>query len=903
MSRFAVWLDFFAAWIDASIGLVLVVKWTVVLALAWLAHGILAGWNPRWRVMLWRSAVVGLALVTVLSTTVPPIVTFQSGPRDQPSVDLARTAPASRAIKGRGAPAIIPQRETPVPIRPVAAVSSSVVPIRHDEPRPAPAAAEAQGSPWGACIGPWLWPAWLAGVLVLTARLTVGSRSLARVIKRSSSPPDAVIRECLMIAERLGCRGPVRVRRTSDVAIPCLAGLWRSVLLLPERECEEVRPDDLRAILAHELAHARNHDLAWNREVHFASILLWFHPLASRIRAVHAAACGAVCDAVAADLLGDVASYGRTLARLAVRAARPSSAHGLAMARTSDVRRRLDALNRQVFRASLSWRRVMPALFVGSVPLVLIGGFAFTRAEQAASTSQANDAAKPVDPMMAEKMTLRAVLAETNEPIEGVSIAYRRNRPDGTNEKGTVTTGKDGTATIEYPASFKTGYFEITASKPKLAPLYLLWDDKRHPLELPSNKLLRFEPGTLIGGIVQDESGHPIDGATVELNGLPTEYEGSNNSFTLSKTKTNAQGRWRLDVAPKILSGVWVSAKDPRYQQGAGEIIASLGRDSVMILKKCLTVTGRVVDSAGRPVKGAGAFIGHDSFDPFTVTGTTNERGEFILENCAAGPKIVTVQADDFAPHVRDVRVDERTAPLEIQLMEPGSVLRCKVVDIEGKPVAGAFFGADSWRGRRSIHFTAKTDKDGRIEWRSAPNDVVLYHTGKIGYMSSRHVPLTATGREQVITIYPELVITGRVTDVHTGQPLPRFRLTRGQKYEGQTETDWAVNEAVDITGDRYTMRFSEPWGLFFARVEVPGYQPAESRAFKSTERNPTFDFALVRGEEPLSGIVLLPDGKPAVGAEIVVDTRELGYLMQAGKFDRRANVPTVTAGPAAGSC
>ena len=97
------------------------------------------------------------------------------------------------------------------------------------------------------------------------------------------------------------------VRRTSEVATPCLAGLWRPVLLLPERECDDGRPDDLRAILAHELAHARNHDLAWNLAAHLASILLWFHPLAWRIRAAHAAACDAVCDAVAADLLGDVA--------------------------------------------------------------------------------------------------------------------------------------------------------------------------------------------------------------------------------------------------------------------------------------------------------------------------------------------------------------------------------------------------------------------------------------------------------------------------------------------------------------------------------------------------------------------------------------------------------------------
>ena len=95
------------------------------------------------------------------------------------------------------------------------------------------------------------------------------------------------------------------------------------MLLLPEQAVRRRATDELRAILAHELSHARNHDLAWNFAAHVASILLWFHPLAWRIRAAHAAACDSVCDAVAADLLGDVASYGRTLARLAVRAAWP----------------------------------------------------------------------------------------------------------------------------------------------------------------------------------------------------------------------------------------------------------------------------------------------------------------------------------------------------------------------------------------------------------------------------------------------------------------------------------------------------------------------------------------------------------------------------------------------------
>jgi hypothetical protein len=46
MSLFPRWLNFSAGFSDASIGLVLIVKWTVVLALTWPAHGTLFGLIP-----------------------------------------------------------------------------------------------------------------------------------------------------------------------------------------------------------------------------------------------------------------------------------------------------------------------------------------------------------------------------------------------------------------------------------------------------------------------------------------------------------------------------------------------------------------------------------------------------------------------------------------------------------------------------------------------------------------------------------------------------------------------------------------------------------------------------------------------------------------------------------------
>jgi hypothetical protein len=61
-----------------SIVLVLVVKWTVVLAMAWLVHGMLAGRNPHRRVAPWRTTVVGIALGALLSSA--PLIVVGDGP-------------------------------------------------------------------------------------------------------------------------------------------------------------------------------------------------------------------------------------------------------------------------------------------------------------------------------------------------------------------------------------------------------------------------------------------------------------------------------------------------------------------------------------------------------------------------------------------------------------------------------------------------------------------------------------------------------------------------------------------------------------------------------------------------------------------------------------------------------
>ena len=280
---------------------------------------------------------------------------------------------------------------------------------------------------------------------------------------------------------------------------------------------------------------------------------------------------------------------------------------------------------------------------------------------------------------------------------------YRRSRFDGTNQKGTVTTGKDGMATIDYPASFKTGYFEITAKQAKARAhlpavgrqasprwIYLPRRSCDSSRERRSVALSRTSPGI------------PSRAPRLSLRATDRvrRYECASR---WARLKTDAQGRWHMDVVPsETLAVSRCTVNHPRYRQD--------WRPRVSRPRQChRSQEGADGDRAGRrrrrPAGQRGqGLIGHDTFDPFAPTGTTNERGEFTARKLRPRPDRSS-RSRPKGSHLRsrDIRVDEQTAPVEIQLTEPGSVVRGKVVDVEGKPVAGAFFAADTWRGHRSL--------------------------------------------------------------------------------------------------------------------------------------------------------------------------------------------------------
>src|SRR5262249_14747998 len=159
------------------------------------------GRNPRWRVALWRGAMLGIATIAVLAS-VPPIVKYPIGP-DVPQRPVERQVELRVPLRIEPIPPTVivarpepPRTITPVSIAPDAPTEYSpdlaAIP-RPTEPVPTPAPPSA-AEPWALRVSTlarsWTPSIWLAGMLVLTARLVLAGLALDRLVRRSSDAPD-----------------------------------------------------------------------------------------------------------------------------------------------------------------------------------------------------------------------------------------------------------------------------------------------------------------------------------------------------------------------------------------------------------------------------------------------------------------------------------------------------------------------------------------------------------------------------------------------------------------------------------------------------------------------------------------------------------------------------------------
>jgi len=191
------------------------------------------------------------------------------------------------------------------------ALAPTVMHLADSRPAPAASFAPQRIAP---DLFPWIVQAWLLGVAIFSLRSAGGLVLLERMRRRESRPVNGQLRDlCLDLQTRLGVTRAIRYCQCAWLEAPAVIGWFRPVVFLPFTALTGLSEPQLRAVIAHELAHIKRLDSFVNGFQVVVETLLFYHPavwwLNQRIRQERENC----CDDAAIALCGNAVEYARAL--------------------------------------------------------------------------------------------------------------------------------------------------------------------------------------------------------------------------------------------------------------------------------------------------------------------------------------------------------------------------------------------------------------------------------------------------------------------------------------------------------------------------------------------------------------------------------------------------------------
>lgn len=251
----------------------------VLLGIGLLTERFLPRVQLRQRTLVCRLTLVGVAVTIPLflllarALPAPDEETYRPIARTAESLPLAPVLSQTEEARAETAPSGV--LEKPVTASsPVAAVALSAT----RPPTVFPVELTRGGETWVA-------PLYLAGVVLGLLWLAIAGVGVARLRRQSQ-----------LIAFEESFPAPVRL--SSELKGVALVGICRPLLLLTP-EFFTCVPALQRAILRHEAAHLKHHDLRWNLAFRMAAVVFWPVPLLGLLRRAHEAASEELADALA----------------------------------------------------------------------------------------------------------------------------------------------------------------------------------------------------------------------------------------------------------------------------------------------------------------------------------------------------------------------------------------------------------------------------------------------------------------------------------------------------------------------------------------------------------------------------------------------------------------------------
>lgn len=889
----------------------LLVRVSLVFLVAWLCHWLLSRWNPRWRIVLWRATCVAL-LGVLLHSTQSPLCTLAILPAENQSIELP--LPTARRLEqslidksnvekqaaekegqvktsarsvGRPpaatapTPAVLTQAESrPARVDTSHEVALEVAPPLDDIPAPGEAD-RVSAANWTV----WLWAIWAAGALVGIIRFSVGLISLRRM-RATSTPAASWIRaEVAALADLLLKGKNIEVLQSTRIQSPSCAGFWKPVIFLPSTQSLSDRRE-VRAILAHELMHFVGGDLIWNCLLHLISILVWFHPLAWRMRVAHADACDQRCDADAARLLDGAETYGRLLTRVAPRFAGASPATAMPMAHRAEVARRIETLRADLAKPVLLRRRVAAAIAVAAVFTVAMGivGLGRSLAQPAKQVDEAPTAADDSSqPAEVEAVLSGQILDEAGQPVTDATINLigKTRKTDGSTEYLTTKTDREGSYAFKSVTQADT--YRVRIESTECVGL-TNWRELPEVQLSPSSKMTRdftLKRACLVKLLVVNQQGKPVKGVQVYIASLTSDRHGNSES-----TSTNAEGMATLGGNAPSEDEYILGTSHKDY--GFAKLLMKLDDPTKVyergiVLSPGVAVKGIAICSDGQPAEGwtvkAMPKWWHYGASPRGMA--IDQDGSFTLPHVTPDNYDVFVSIPTgegmFRQHnaLTDVQLPPEGDLLELKLSVPspksmGAI--SGIVKVEGQPLKetihvyarsedGEHRGNGSVRvgenkfrispippGRYMLTFSSTEVEQLRLEGVEAPKDDV-------------EVTLKSVGRPR---------LSGTVLRADSQEPIQHFRIRvrkvgylRGPNYV--QDSNW---QAVDDPTGKFSLEVIGP-GIYQVIAAAEGLAPVRSDQINTDENDGEPLSLEMTAGVTLSGIITDEEGKPVDGAVI----------------------------------
>ena len=648
---------------------------------------------------------------------------------------------------------------------------------------------EVLSSDWLSALTPWMLPLWLAGVLVCSLRLVLASLHTVTLKRQSVVEDGPLAATVARLAERIGVCRAVSVRVSTVMASPATLGFLRPVILLPPAAALGVTPQQLEALLAHELAHVRRHDFLVNVLQMITETLFFYHPAvwwtSRRIR-IERELC---CDDIAVKACGDPVSYAQALtvvARLLV--TQPGIAVGAAGGPLLVRVQRLLGVASTVRPVSPLW--VATTALVMIVALMFVDPYAQSRAPEA-PTAVDNEAVlrgRVVDAATGRALAGASVRAQYITGVENPTkcpIGDCESVADpvaGRIPNYRITTGPDGRFTVHGVKSgdylvaavapgYVQGYFgEISRDMPEI-PVHV------SPGEAAPSIDVRLEPAGSLSGRILSDAGEGLPGVEVEL--LRRMYlPRSTQPVAIAFAQTEERGTFRFrNVAPgeyyvrayaspsteptrkdgtlSYVTTFFTGATDVTFAQ---PVILSGGQeldgvDFALMTSKTRRVSGRLVDPAGASLSTALVhLIPHSTGRQEVRKMIPRADGSFRFDDVPAAGYLLTIaDSSDRRSWVgasRELTVLDDVTDL-LLVAGPSVSVDGRVVRDDGRPLPFDLtelrIGTERRDGSLGIHSDGSADvaSDGAFSMRSG---VGLVHLRIVGLRPRWFVKSAALG-------------------------------------------------------------------------------------------------------------------------------------------------------------